>query len=612
MIKSLRWRMQAWHALILLTVLVVYGSIVYYLQWQSRLQDLDTRLELTGDHVISRLFRIFTPDRRPGGPNRGGRPNERRPPPPPGEQVQWRNRHNQTDALVGFASFLGRDFPKLIHFASLQGPPAGEGPPGEGPLGAGPPEAGPEREGPGREGPPLEPPFGEPPPGEPGRERDRPPGPPPPEPPGRRRPDWERRGEIPFPQPPRWLEGRSIVDSNDLEQLGFPEELAMLFDADSPSGFYFAIWDPRGKLSLKTTTTPEDVIFPERKSPPTTIVYREFRTRRGNREMTWYSRFGTKMVLGESLNPALRSQHATGLGLLLAGTGVLVVGLVGGTWISNRAIAPIRQMTETAESISVRNLSERIDIQETDSELGSLAAVLNQTFGRLEEAFEQQSRFTADASHELRTPVSVILSQTELSLSRERSPTEYQEALQTCRRTAMRMRSLVEGLLFLARMDAGERELEMDRFDLSVMVEETLDDLIPLAEDREVSVTKELQPTMVRSNRPRLQQVLTNLITNAIRYNRPQGTIHVTVGSDEGVALLSIQDTGIGISEVDLPHVFERFFRVDKARTLTEGGTGLGLAICKTIVEMLKGTIEIDSRPDVGTDVRVRLPLDLS
>ncbi|MCA9092490.1 MAG: HAMP domain-containing protein [Planctomycetaceae bacterium] len=579
MIKSLRWRMQIWHALILLTVLVVYGSIVYYLQWQSHLQDLDMRLELTGDHVMTRLFRGLGGGggwNRRRRPNRGERPNERRPMPPPEERAR---QEIQADGAVGFASSIPGLPERPGNFVRLvvaQEPPPER--PDDDDRGPPPPEP------PGRPGPDWGPP-GERPPG------DRPPGPPPPM-------------RIPI------LGAKTVVNVEDLERLGFPEELAMLFDIESDSPYYFTVWDPQGRVGLKTASAPDDVVFPTRAAPESTLVYREFRTRNGNREMTVIPRFGVKMVLGESLTPSLRTQHATGLGLLLAGTGVLVVGLVGGTWISNRTIAPIRQMTETAESISAHNLSERINIKDTDSELGSLASVLNQTFERLEEAFDQQSRFTADASHELRTPVSVLLSQTELTLSRERSPKEYQESLQTCRRTAMRMRTLVEGLLFLARMDSGETELENDRFDLSMITDEVLKDLNPLAEDRQLTVTKDLHPTFVRSNRPRLQQVLTNLVTNAIRYNRPQGRIEVTVKAEGDRAVLAIRDTGIGIAEADLPHVFERFFRVDKARTIAEGGTGLGLAICKTIVESLHGTIEIESRLDVGTTVTVALPLE--
>jgi len=573
--------MQVWHALILLTVLVVYGSIVYYLQWQTRLQDLDARMELTGDHVMSRLFRNFVPDRRFRRPNRGERPNERRPP-GPGDRALLDNGAENSDLILVLQRSIEPNVPSNPIDAPLS-PPAPLFPPAQ-----------------------LSPPKGPP----PEERRDVPSRPP--DRPGR---DRGRNPEFPPPPPPRemripLLGAKIVVDDDDLERLGFPEELAMLFDPDGDSPYYFTIWDSQGKLSLKTATAPDDVRFPTRSAPESTLVYREFTTRNGNREMTMVTRFGMKMVLGESLTPALRTQRATGLGLLLAGTGVLVVGLVGGTWISNRAIAPIQQMTKTAEAISGRNLSERINVKETDSELGSLATVLNQAFGRLEEAFEQQSRFTADASHELRTPVSVLLSQTELTLSRERSSQEYQEALQTCRRTAMRMRTLVEGLLFLARIDAGEKELENDRFDLSKLVEESLEDLTPLATDRKLTIAKELQSTAIRSNRPRLQQVLTNLIANAVRYNRPEGSIRVRVGTENGQALLSIEDTGIGIAETDLPHVFERFFRVDKARTLSEGGTGLGLAICKTLVESLAGTIEIESRLNVGTTVKVRLPLD--
>lgn len=604
MIRSLRWRMQVWHALILVTVLAVFGSAVYYLQWQSRLQEIDARLEQTGEQVMSRLWRLVSPGggRWPRRMNRGDRPNERRQGPAPGDPrdppnvTLWRQQENPTATLVVAKFNVVGDEPadsnqsemRIGSLAEFQtrlltsrtrrisflqdGPDPGELPP---------PPPPPERND-GRDRVPMGPRRGEPPPF--------PPGPP--------------QLRIPL------VGAKLVVDDDDLERLGFPEELAMLFDSETPSSRYFAVWDLRGKLTLKTVTAPDHLNYPATTPSSGTLWTREFETRNGNREITMATRFGLKLVLGEPLTTAMRAQHATGFGLLLVGGGVLAVGLLGGTWISNRAIDPIKQMTRTAESISARNLTERIDVSETDSELGSLATVLNQTFERLQEAFEQQSRFTADASHELRTPVAVLLSQTELTLSRARSPEEYQEALETCHRTAARMRTLVEGLLFLARMDAGEHPLELDRFDLGALVEETVDDLIPLAEDRQLTVSRKIVPVQIRSHRPRIQQVLTNLMTNAIRYNRPQGAIRIRVDEEEGQAVLAVEDTGIGIAEEDLTHVFERFYRVDKARTLAEGGTGLGLAICKTIVDSLQGTIEITSVQGEGTTVTVRLPLE--
>lgn len=607
MIKSLRWRIQVWYSLILMAVLTVYGGAVYYLQWQSRLADLDVRMEQTGELLVSRLIRLQWPN----NPNRWPRNNNNRRRERP---LQPRPQDGGNQARLDFPTskpldLAPRQSPGIIlvrrevvvveeaapvfsepsaNKSEFNSPstPQPEKPPVPNQL---------EPKLPGEPQPPRNPGFGE---NLPPMDRG-PPGPPP-------------DGGRPPPPPPSVkipLVGKKIVvNSEDLVNLGFPDELALLFDENQDYPAYFSVWDHRGNIALQTSTTPPEVYFPTKEANSTTLFIREFSTNGNHRELALIPRFGFKVVLGEPLTPIIRAQHATGLGLLLVGGGVLAVGLIGGSWYSNRAMAPIRQMTTTAESISGRNLTERINVQETDTELGSLATVLNQTFGRLQEAFEQQARFTADASHELRTPVAILVSQTELTLSRTRSQAEYEEALQTCRRTALRMRTLVEGLLFLARIDAGETDKITGEFDLAAMVEECVADLAPLAEQRELTIEMNLAPARVRSNRSRMIQVLTNLVTNAIRYNRPPGKIVVRVKSDGPDAVLVVEDTGIGISNEDLPHVFERFYRVDKARTLADGGTGLGLAICKTIVESFGGTISVASRLDQGTTVEVRIP----
>jgi heavy metal sensor kinase len=265
-------------------------------------------------------------------------------------------------------------------------------------------------------------------------------------------------------------------------------------------------------------------------------------------------------------------------------------------------------MTSAADAISVRNLSERIDLQETDSELGQLASVLNRTFDRLQSAFEQQSRFTADASHELRTPLSVILANAELALSRPRSSEEYRAALDTCRRASQRMKSLIDCLLMLARCDSGNSALEPSELDLEPVAKECLELMRPLAEERHIRMEATTAPLRVHGDRDRVSQVLTNLLSNAIRYNHDGGQVHVGVAAENGAAVLTVTDTGVGIPLEALPHIFDRFYRVDEARSRLEGGSGLGLAICKTIVEAHGGTITARSEPQGGTTIEVRLP----
>jgi signal transduction histidine kinase len=240
--------------------------------------------------------------------------------------------------------------------------------------------------------------------------------------------------------------------------------------------------------------------------------------------------------------------------------------------------------------------------------LGRLAGVLNSTFARLEAAFANQARFTSDASHELRTPVSVILSQTQTSLSRERGPAEYRETLEACRRAAQRMRSLIESLLELARLDAGQDRMKQERFDLSRVARDCVELVRPLATERGVEIHCELPAVECHGDSERMGQVVTNLLSNAIHFNHEKGEVRVVARSEGGTAFLTVADTGIGIPEEELSHIFDRFYRVDKSRSRIQGKTGLGLAICKAIVEAHSGAISVTSRIGSGSSFEIRLP----
>jgi signal transduction histidine kinase len=233
---------------------------------------------------------------------------------------------------------------------------------------------------------------------------------------------------------------------------------------------------------------------------------------------------------------------------------------------------------------------------------------LNDTFDRLRAAYDRQARFTADASHELRTPLAVIRTQSDLALRRPRSAEEYRKSLEACTRAATRMSEMVDSLLLLAAADAGRLELARSPVDLATIVRDAAALLAPLAEERYVTLDLDLQSAVLPADGPRLAQVATNLLTNAIRYNRPDGRVHVTVATAEGRATLTVSDTGVGIPDADLPRLFERFYRADTARSRDTGGSGLGLPICQGIVHAHGGTITVDSTPDQGTRVTVELP----
>jgi two-component system, OmpR family, sensor kinase len=265
-------------------------------------------------------------------------------------------------------------------------------------------------------------------------------------------------------------------------------------------------------------------------------------------------------------------------------------------------LRPVQDISVAAGRISAGNLSERINVEDTDSELGQLANLLNSTFGRLEAAFAQQKQFTADAAHELRTPLAVLISETQTTLARPRSAEEYRETVEACLDTAQRMRGLTHSLLELARFDAGQEPIEKAPFDLAALTQACVEQLEPLARERNVRLMSDLQPTTITGDAERIAQVITNLVSNAIHYNKDGGEVRVQLRD----STLTISDTGQGISEADLPHIFERFYRADRSRSRSEGRSGLGLAISKAILYAHGASVEVASRVDEGTVFTIR------
>lgn len=491
MIKSLRWRLQLWYALILLLVVASFGGLLYWQHRKARMDEIDAELQAAARvlegalrNVPMHLLTDRTPPPRPNGP------------PPP-------------------RMFDG--------------------------------------------------------------------------------PDPDRRG--PPPGNPR--NDREVLDRG----LTLPGHLFHRPGPDVPAP-YFAVWLENGRL-LKAM--PAEQGFAEREAWPMRPG-RDYAVRQRGpfRELALLGPQGTLILVGRAVDRELDDQFAFAGQLALTGLAVWVVGLTGGWFLSRRVLRPITAMSTTASAISASNLSHRIDLGETESELGQLATVLNHTFDRLQTAFEQQVRFTADASHELRTPVTVILTHAELALARERSAEDYRKALQTCQRAGLRMRAMIESLLTLARMDAGELGLQMQAVDLGSLAGECLDLLRPLLEQRRIAVQSDLPSLWVLGDPERLAQVLVNLLTNAIIYNRDGGYLGLTLALEHDQVRLAVTDTGVGIPAEELPHLFERFYRVDKART--PGGTGLGLAICQGIVTAHAGTITVSSQVNVGTTFTVHLP----
>lgn len=538
--RSLRLRLQVWHAVILLLVVLGFGWVLYREIVRSRWDEVDAELLAAGRVLEGALRAIPRPVLNNAGQDRG--PPRRLPPLPP----------------------RPLDDPRRDMFRVP--PEDRERPLGDEPNERGEPELG-DRE-PGSLPPRI---------GRVQRDAQRPERPPPP---GMR--EWERMLDLPPSLP---------------QQLG---------RGDGPA--YFIVWRSDGSV-LRERNVP----YADLRRPSSEEMSRERRNlhdpQRGPmREVFLRGPEDTLICVGRSVRGEQQRLAALGVQFVLAGTVILAGGLLGGWWLSRSAIAPIERMSATAGKINAANLSERMDLTGVDLELEQLGSVLNHMLERLDTAFTAQQRFTADASHELRTPLAVMLSTIELALAKQRSPEEYREQLIKCRRAAMRMHSLIDALLTLARTDSQTREAPMQSVALDEIVREHVDALRPLARERQVDVQVSTVPVHITGNATQLGQVVTNLVQNAILYNRPGGRVDVDLQSNEATsAILSIADTGQGISEADLPHIFERFYRVDAARSRAQGGSGLGLAICERIVALHGGKIEATSELGVGSRFVVTL-----
>jgi heavy metal sensor kinase len=289
---------------------------------------------------------------------------------------------------------------------------------------------------------------------------------------------------------------------------------------------------------------------------------------------------------------------------------VLIVAMGGGHRLVQRALAPVDQIARKAEQITQHNLSERLPIARTGDELERLSVSLNHMISRLEDAMQNSKRFVADASHELRTPLTVLRGELETVAQDGRLDTDTRETLGSMLEEVERLAKIVEGLFALSRLDAGEAQAEWVQFDLSELVATTADQMSLLAEDKGISVScQAAQPAMVEGDRARLKQVIVNLLDNAIKYTPRGGVIRLQVVRQNGHAMLCVEDNGIGIPREALPHVFERFFRVDKARSRDEGGAGLGLSIVKSICTAHGAQVMVESSASGGSRFSITLPL---
>jgi len=360
---------------------------------------------------------------------------------------------------------------------------------------------------------------------------------------------------------------------------------------------YYAIWTADGTL-IDRSDPFIDTTFP---GAP------HARIRDGRREVVVRADGNTLVLVGQSLAEARSNVWAATAALGIASGAALLLASLGGWLLVGRALAPIGRIARTAEAMSESNLGLRIDVA-TKDELGRVATALNRAFDRLQEAFERQTRFTADASHELRTPLASQMAELEWALARRRSDADYAGSLRVCMKVAQRMRAIVEGLLTLARADAGAIQPRRESVDLTALAREIIAAASTSAAERGIDLRTDGETVIVNGDPDRLRELISNLVSNAVQYSSTGGRVTCSISTSEGTAILDVSDDGLGIDAEDLPHVFERFYRANKARSRVVGGAGLGLAISKWIVESHGGKIRCDSAVGQGTQVTVELP----
>ena len=314
--------------------------------------------------------------------------------------------------------------------------------------------------------------------------------------------------------------------------------------------------------------------------------------------------------VGTSLEAVQETLRNLKIFLFTAVPSVLILAALFARFMAKRALKPISRIIDTAREIGQgQELSKRMPVLKIKDELGQLALTFNEMMNRLENSFAQMRQFSSDASHELRTPLTVLKGQNELILSKQRKPEEYQEVISSNLEEINYMSKVLEDLFVLSKSDENQVNLDYKPVDLRALVEEVCKHAEILAEEKNIKIIIAfLEPIEIKGDEVRLRQMVWNVLQNGIKYTQQGGELKISLQNEGDFALLTIQDTGIGIPEEDLPLIFNRFYRVDKARTRDEGGSGLGLSICRQIAEAHKGKIEVESKLGVGTRFKIRLP----
>jgi heavy metal sensor kinase len=400
------------------------------------------------------------------------------------------------------------------------------------------------------------------------------------------------------------LQGSIKIDGRQVQFEQKVSELVMIYDADGAlmerlgpnvefSNIDITVKEALfGKSSFVSASTPN--------GPDVRLYAAPFNVDSGTR---------VAIIVGRLPNDILDMLAIFRMVILNSSLLVVILAGVGGLFLADRTLKPVERIADIARGIGESDLSRRIDIQ-TDDELGRLASTLNGMIARLEEAFKKQRQFVADASHELRTPLAIIQAESSLALGKRRTQEELRKSLELVSQEVAYMSDIVGKLLLLARSDAGVEPVNFQDVNARDLLVELSQDVEALAQEKDLLFTLgSMDSLTIKGDRLKLRQLFLIILDNAIRHTPGGGSISGSLVRRNDSAVTSIGDTGIGISAEHLPFIFDRFYRVDKARSHAEGGMGLGLSIAISIAKMHGGEIEVESQVGVGTTFRIVLPL---
>jgi heavy metal sensor kinase len=379
-----------------------------------------------------------------------------------------------------------------------------------------------------------------------------------------------------------------------------------------PTKEFVEIWSPDGRLFCQSLNVAGDSLVRHVSLPAAgMLVYQTVSTYRIQplRILSESTPYGTILVAipEEGIARALEQ-----LMRVMAWMGPVVVLLAfgSGLFLSIRSLRKVDEVTEIARKISADRLSARIPTHDVDDEIGRLIATFNGMIAGLDASFERMKQFSADASHELRTPLTVLRTQLETALASRTSASEVKKIVAQCLDEAIRMGSILENLLLLGKDDAGQAGIKRERVRLDYLIRDTYDETVVLASQKSIEVRIENSDNvLIWGDKQRLRQMILNLVDNAIKYSHEKSVITLSLAKHNGQATVVVRDQGIGIPRSEISRIFDRFYRVDRARSRTLGGSGLGLAIVKWIVEAHGGTIAVKSAVDRGSEFTVSLPV---